>query len=428
MACHGGRRSGQMKMRLTVFCAKNLAKKDFFRLPDPFAKVTIDGSGQCHSTECCKNTLDPKWNQHFDLYLNHRDSITLSVWNHKKIHKKQGAGFLGCVRILSNNIQRLKDTGFQKIELQKQSTDSSETVRGHIVISLISRDRGSASPRNVELSDFSAVVPLTDDPTELPEGWEERRFSSGRILYVNHVTRSTQWERPTRPAVELGANTSSQGSIVGVSTDNSPTSNGEPDGVASSVSTNCRLNPPPTPAADPASNMTNSAGGAAPSSGPPRGSRRRSTRHQNYLNRSQLHQAVDLPDGYEQRTTVQGQVYYYHSESGVSTWHDPRIPRDMPLMCCEEVLGALPAGWEIRHTATGRVYYVDHNNRTTQFTDPRLSANIELIQRRLRDSTQGLVVGNTGAILTPPTSISNVQATPAFEAPPPPPVAIAPNW
>jgi hypothetical protein len=36
-------------------------------LPDPFAKVTIDGSGQCHSTEPCKSTLDPKWNQHFDL-------------------------------------------------------------------------------------------------------------------------------------------------------------------------------------------------------------------------------------------------------------------------------------------------------------------------------------------------------------------------
>lgn len=38
-------------------------------LPDPFAKVTIEGTGQCHSTECCKNTLDPKWNQHFDLYV-----------------------------------------------------------------------------------------------------------------------------------------------------------------------------------------------------------------------------------------------------------------------------------------------------------------------------------------------------------------------
>lgn len=36
-------------------------------LPDPFAKISVDGSGQCHSTDTCKNTLDPKWNQHYDL-------------------------------------------------------------------------------------------------------------------------------------------------------------------------------------------------------------------------------------------------------------------------------------------------------------------------------------------------------------------------
>ena len=52
---------------LPVLCAKNLVKKDFFRLPDPFAKVVVDGSGQCHSTDTVKNTLDPKWNQHYDL-------------------------------------------------------------------------------------------------------------------------------------------------------------------------------------------------------------------------------------------------------------------------------------------------------------------------------------------------------------------------
>lgn len=59
--------------------------------------------------------------QHFSLtptyappsfrYIGKTDSITISVWNHKKIHKKQGAGFLGCVRLLSNAISRLKDTG-----------------------------------------------------------------------------------------------------------------------------------------------------------------------------------------------------------------------------------------------------------------------------------------------------------------------------
>ncbi|XP_035515514.1 E3 ubiquitin-protein ligase SMURF2-like [Morone saxatilis] len=80
----------------------------------------------------------------------------------------------------------------------------------------------------------------------------------------------------------------------------------------------------------------------------------------------------------EQRTTQQGQVYFLHTQTGVSTWHDPRVPRDLSNVNCEE-LGPLPPGWEIRNTATGRVYFVDHNNRTTQFTDPRLSANLHLV-------------------------------------------------
>jgi len=47
----------------------------------------------------------------FYRYIGKNDGITISVWNYRKIHKKQGGGFLGCVRILSNTIQRLKDTG-----------------------------------------------------------------------------------------------------------------------------------------------------------------------------------------------------------------------------------------------------------------------------------------------------------------------------
>ena len=36
-------------------------------LPDPFAKIVVDESGQCHSTEVLRSTVDPKWNQHYDL-------------------------------------------------------------------------------------------------------------------------------------------------------------------------------------------------------------------------------------------------------------------------------------------------------------------------------------------------------------------------
>ena len=133
---------------------------------------------------------------------------------------------------------------------------------------------------------------------------------------------------------------------------------------------------------------------------------RRSTRHRNYLARNQLHQAVtltnnnsndsninlsstntrDLPEGYEMRTTPQGQVYFYHFATGVSTWHDPRVPRELIQqgLNLDQLIGPLPSGWEIRSTGSGRQYYVDHNNRTTQFTDPRLVANSVMLQNIIK--------------------------------------------
>uniref|UniRef100_A0A8C5E1L1 HECT-type E3 ubiquitin transferase n=1 Tax=Gouania willdenowi TaxID=441366 RepID=A0A8C5E1L1_GOUWI len=277
-------------------------------LPDPFAKVVVDGSGQCHSTDTVRNTLDPKWNQHYDLYIGKSDSITISVWNHKKIHKKQGAGFLGCVRLLSNAINRLKDTGYQRLDLNKLSPNDSDTVRGQIVVSLQSRDRiGTGGP----VVDCSRLF-----DNDLPDG-------------------------PGRP-------------LSCIVDENTP------------ISTNGAT---PTTALPTVTNGDQRA----------QERRVRSQRHRNYMSRTHLHTPPDLPEGYEQRTTQQGQVYFLHTQTGVSTWHDPRVPRDLSNVNCEE-LGPLPPGWEIRNTATGRVYFVDHNNRTTQFTDPRLSLKDQVQQ------------------------------------------------
>ncbi|CAH1794803.1 unnamed protein product [Owenia fusiformis] len=371
MASERGRRNGPMKIRLTVLCGKNLAKKDFFRLPDPFAKISVDGSGQSHSTDTCKNTLDPKWNQHYDLYVGSKDSITISVWNHKKVHKKVGAGFLGCVRIMSNAVQRLKDTGFQRLDLQKNSSDGDgDAVRGQIVISLISRDRGGSGPQVTEVAASNNIN--NRDVAELPEGWEERRTATGRVHYVNHVTRTTQWERPTRPAIEY-ANASNAANRNSTS-NNSSSNNSSTTATITDVATSTTS----TTTATTNSNSNNEGSTSGSRSNLARQGRR-STRHRHYMNRAQLHNvSTELPAGYEQRTTQQGQVYFLQTSTGVSTWHDPRVPRDVNINV--ETLGPLPAGWEIRHTANGRVYYVDHNNRTTQFTDPRLSLNVNTVR------------------------------------------------
>lgn len=354
-----------MKIRLTVLCAKNLSKKDFFRLPDPFCKISVDGSGQCHTTDACKNTLDPKWNQHYDLYLGRSDSITLSVWNHKKVQKKQGAGFLGCVRIMANVIQQLKDTGYQRLDLARNSGDDGDLVRGQIVVSLLSRDGHGLGSQNVVVDTLGNL----SCPDDLPEGWEQRRTATGRLYYVNHWSRSTQWEKPVRPAYEL----------VGVASPNGgPPPPPPPQGGRGGQRHSMPPPPPACPVAPPnqdwgqAPPPGDDGDAPPPCEGPPPNARRRSTRHRNYLARNQLHRATaDLPEGYEVRTTQQGQVYFYHVGTGVSTWHDPRVPRDLGGLD-PDALGPLPRGWEVRSTPTGRLYYVDHNNRTTQFTDPRL--------------------------------------------------------
>lgn len=77
--------SSTRTVRLTVIAADGLIKKDlFFKLPDPFgiikmytffvcltvtyfvAVVTVDGE-QTHTTTVMKKTLNPYWNESFDL-------------------------------------------------------------------------------------------------------------------------------------------------------------------------------------------------------------------------------------------------------------------------------------------------------------------------------------------------------------------------
>ncbi|XP_029077603.1 E3 ubiquitin-protein ligase SMURF1 isoform X4 [Monodon monoceros] len=364
MSNPGTRRNGSsIKIRLTVLCAKNLAKKDFFRLPDPFAKIVVDGSGQCHSTDTVKNTLDPKWNQHYDLYVGKTDSITISVWNHKKIHKKQGAGFLGCVRLLSNAISRLKDTGYQRLDLCKLNPSDTDAVRGQIVVSLQTRDRIGTGGSVVDCRGL-----LENEGTAYEDS------GPGRPL-------SCFMEEPAPYTDGTGAAAGGGGcrSVESPSQDQRLQAQ--------------RLRSPEV-----------------------RGSL------QTPQNRPHGHQSPELPEGYEQRTTVQGQVYFLHTQTGVSTWHDPRIPsplgtipggdeaflyefllqghtsepRDLNSVNCDE-LGPLPPGWEVRSTVSGRIYFVDHNNRTTQFTDPRLH-HIMNHQCQLKEPSQPLPLPSEGSV------------------------------
>ncbi|XP_057668198.1 E3 ubiquitin-protein ligase SMURF2 [Diorhabda carinulata] len=524
------RRNGAQKIRLTILCARNLVRKDLFRLPDPFAKISVDGSGQCHSTETVKNTLDPKWNSHYDLYISKSDSITISVWNHRKVHKKQGSGFLGCVRIVNNLIQRLKDTGYQCLDLGKANAED-EPVKGQIIISLLSRDGPCGG------TPLAIVGPLGDlrgpadhensnstsncTNTELPPGWEERRTPNGRLYYVNHITKSTQWIRPqasaksrtNRPRINNNVNLNVDNNNIDTNRNIEPLNNNTPTITTTTTTTTETSQSPVTPSSStttvsplispqkeqpsqprtvPTTSATTPAQSPFASVSPtstavvpapnniscnapsvpvapvntvstcvastsnvsrlvsspqqriatrerrPRpnnegerregSSRRRQGRNRNSVNGAASPSGsnnnqngllaamkMDLPPGYELRTTQQGQVYFYHIPTGVSTWHDPRIPKDLtPLSLDLDHLGPLPPGWEMRQTSSGRIYFVDHNKRTTQFTDPRLNSQIlnNIIRRNGQNTSQPTTSTTIPTVTTPtPTAVNSTTET-----------------
>ena len=72
------------------------------RLPDPFALVSVDGE-QIHTTSVIKKTLNPYWNERFDLRVNEDSVLAVQIFDQKKF-KKKDQGFLGVVNIRVGNV------------------------------------------------------------------------------------------------------------------------------------------------------------------------------------------------------------------------------------------------------------------------------------------------------------------------------------
>lgn len=83
-------------------------------------------------------------------------------------------------------------------------------MKGQIIISLLSRDAitGTGNPGLAIVGPAGEVrgpeeeeATLEQRQSPLPEGWEDRRTPDGRVYYVNHVLKTTQWSRPTQQAI-----------------------------------------------------------------------------------------------------------------------------------------------------------------------------------------------------------------------------------
>jgi len=153
-------------------------------------------------------------------------------------------------------------------------------------------------------------------PKPLPNGWEMRVDTRGRTYYVDHNTRTTTWQRPTTETVQAYNQwRAQQASNLNVE-----------HTQYQQRFLNMNMDTPQPDAADPL--------------GP-------------------------LPQGWEKRTDKSGRIYYVNHISRETQWEDPRASGQGANQ------NPLPANWEMRYTPDGIPYFVDHNTRTTSFNDPR---------------------------------------------------------
>ncbi|KAI8342036.1 E3 ubiquitin-protein ligase RSP5 [Chlamydoabsidia padenii] len=414
--------SGTRTIRLTVIAADGLIKKDlFFKMPDPFAVVTVDGE-QTHTTTVMKKTLNPYWNESFDLQVSNTSVIAVQVFDQKKF-KKKDQGFLGVINVQVNTIFDLEVGGDEMLTLDLKKSNGNETVHGKLILNVSTNintpirsgtnntlapasnnttNTSSASlSQQVNVAESSSSPALastaansnttttantgassSNTPTprsegrhvDLPPGWERRVDHLGRPYYVDHNNRTTTWKPPTANTAE----NQQQQTEMERQRHNARGLPEEQSSLApSSTSVNSR--PVSTISDSVPSTVTHPSTATTTSQAPA-----------NVLpvqNNMTTAGSGPLPAGWEMRTTTEGRPYFVDHNTRTTTWVDPRRqqyistigPGSNLQVQVQPVssLGPLPSGWEMRLTSTGRVYFVDHNTKTTTWDDPRLPSSLD---------------------------------------------------
>ncbi|KZO97882.1 HECT-domain-containing protein [Calocera viscosa TUFC12733] len=396
------------KLRLNVVAASGLIKREVFNLPDPFSVISVDGQA-VHNTSVFRKSLNPYWNESFDLDVKENSTLSVQIFDERKF-KKRDQGFLGLVLIRLDEVFDWASGHQEMLTLELKPSNQNMPVMGRLVIYLtadtstrISNPGPSQLSGNV--SQLNAAPSAHINPASLVSSSSSPALSP-RQSFIG----TTSNAEPASPAISNMSSERSDSRAASVMASRmqrlsvAPTpEQPAPQPVALAYA----ANPVPSPMPQPV-NTVSMAASPAQRPGPPQGAQTED-------------ELGPLPPGWERRE-ANGRAYYVDHSTRTTQWrrpppvgtppaaeqpgadlarsrtrHEGRSLADDMLGTTsgtvtpsntanastasqnrtaapgvtDPSMGPLPQGWEQRFTAEGRPYYVDHNNRTTTWQDPR---------------------------------------------------------
>uniref|UniRef100_A0A182XVK5 E3 ubiquitin-protein ligase n=2 Tax=Anopheles stephensi TaxID=30069 RepID=A0A182XVK5_ANOST len=420
-------------VRIKVLGASGLAKKDIFGYSDPYVKIeqnTITGDVNVDQmvTKTKRRTLNPVWNEEFVCRVKPNEhKLVFQVYDENRLTRD---GFMGLVDLTLINLPhetegrtiapqrytlRPKRQSSLRIITKVRGTlelyhaimrnDDPAIGRTRSTVSVSNRSSATSTPlatlRNAPLYSPSqlpptrtpdswtqpyAQLPSLPAPDPLPPGWELRQDPVGRMYYVNHIARTTQWERPTIGPAQPGLNEMVAAFQRRFHISNDPDNGGSGTNNTSMVSE--------------AASSSNSVGDQSQAVQPTSPSHPASPTTQ----AANAPNATGLPPGWAVQVASNGRLFFIDHINKTTSWVDPRTGLASPIPSAgndgagnagganvgatggggggnrggdarssDDNLGPLPEGWEERVHSDGRTFFIDHNTRTTQWDDPRLS-------------------------------------------------------
>ncbi|OBR07563.1 E3 ubiquitin-protein ligase [Colletotrichum higginsianum IMI 349063] len=395
--------------------------------PDPFAVITVNGD-QTKTTTAQKRTLNPYWNESFDLNVNEDTILAVQVFDQKKF-KKKDQGFLGVINVrIGDVIELAPDADDQMLTRDLKKSTDNLVVHGKLIINLSTNLTTPARAGQASSSRPSLAPPAQGSSiSTLSAPTADARPGSAMGAPNGGPTPGSQVNLPHRPAsmTSNGPPPSANGAAAPArqSSTLSPFEDAQgrlpagwerrEDNLGRTyyVDHNTRTTSWNRPTVAGAVEQRNDREAATQverqrhqnrtlpedrtGANSPTLQAQQAAAAQNAQNSTMMHTGAtspgtgELPPGWEQRWTPEGRPYFVDHNTRTTTWVDPRRQQYIRMYGGQNnqngtiqqqpvsQLGPLPSGWEMRLTNTARVYFVDHNTKTTTWDDPRLPSSLD---------------------------------------------------